>query len=151
MTRLRPEQVAGAIFQAASLPTLGPQSPWFVRLAAYTGRNDFVRRYGDSGEDEFAAAAARSPSGCLLMNGDLVKEKTKDNLFNASRRIAELAPDRRAGRRSRLPRRPDPPAHARGTGPLREPARRDQGQERKDRLTDLFWTLLNSTEFSWNH
>ena len=24
-------------------------------------------------------------------------------------------------------------------------------QERKDRLTDLFWTLLNTTEFSWNH
>jgi hypothetical protein len=26
-----------------------------------------------------------------------------------------------------------------------------KGQERQDRLTDLFWTLLNTTEFSWNH
>src|SRR5271166_7096105 len=34
MTRLRPEQVAGAVFQAASLGTLGPQSPWYVRFAA---------------------------------------------------------------------------------------------------------------------
>ena len=51
-------------YQAASLTTLGPQSPWFVRLAFHTGRNDFVRRYGDTGEDEFAAAAAPSPSAC---------------------------------------------------------------------------------------
>ena len=62
MTRLRPEQVAGALFQSASLTTLGPQSHWFIRLVTYTGRNDFVRRYGDTGEDEFDAAAARSPS-----------------------------------------------------------------------------------------
>ena len=23
--------------------------------------------------------------------------------------------------------------------------------DRKDRLTDLFWVLINTTEFSWNH
>ena len=34
LTRLRPEQVAGAVFQSASLATLGPQSHWFVRLVA---------------------------------------------------------------------------------------------------------------------
>jgi hypothetical protein len=26
-----------------------------------------------------------------------------------------------------------------------------QGERRTDRLSDLYWTLLNSTEFSWNH
>ena len=26
-----------------------------------------------------------------------------------------------------------------------------KGTERTRRMTDLFWTLLNSTEFSWNH
>ena len=25
------------------------------------------------------------------------------------------------------------------------------GKERKQRLSDLYWTLLNTTEFSWNH
>jgi len=25
------------------------------------------------------------------------------------------------------------------------------GRKRTDRLSDLYWTLLNSTEFSWNH
>ena len=57
------------------------------------GRNDFVRRYGDTGDDEFAVRAGTIPQRLLLMNGHLVREKTKDDLFNASRRIAELAPD----------------------------------------------------------
>jgi Protein of unknown function (DUF1549)/Protein of unknown function (DUF1553) len=151
LTRLRPEQVAGAIFQAASLATLGPQSPWFVRLATYTGRNDFVRRYGDSGEDEFAPAGGTIPQRLLFMNGDLVKEKTKDNLFNASRRIAELAPtDERAvevAYLSVLSRRPTTEEQTHFVNKLAG----TRGQERKDRLTDLFWTLLNATEFSWNH
>jgi hypothetical protein len=26
-----------------------------------------------------------------------------------------------------------------------------RGDERSRHMTDLFWTLLNATEFSWNH
>ena len=97
MTRLRPEQVAGAVFQAASLSTLGPQSHWFVRLVAYTGRNDFVQRYGDSGEDEFDARGGTIPQRLLLMNGDIVREKTQGRLCSPpSPSIAELAPTTRA-------------------------------------------------------
>jgi Protein of unknown function (DUF1549)/Protein of unknown function (DUF1553) len=151
MTRLRPEQVAGAIFQSATLGTLGPQSPWFVRFATYTGRNDFVRRYGDSGEDEFAPAGGTIPQRLLLMNGDLVREKTSDKLFNASRRIAELAPtDEKAvevAYLTVLTRRPTSEEQAHFVSRLAA----TKGQERKVRLTDLFWTLLNATEYSWNH
>jgi hypothetical protein len=151
LIRLRPEQVAGALFQSASLATLGPQSPWIVRLATYTGRNDFVRRYGDTGEDEFAATGGTIPQRLLLMNGELMKEKTKDGLFNASRRIAEQAPDDERAIEvaylTVLTRRPisEEVAH------FRPRLAGTKGQERKDRLTDLFWTLLNTTEFSWNH
>jgi hypothetical protein len=151
LTRLRPEQVAGAVYQAAALTTLGPQSPWYVRFALYTGRNEFVRRYGDTGEDEFASRGGTIPQRLLLMNGKLVGEKTKDDLFNASRRIADLAPDDERAVEiaylAVLTRRPlaEELAHfkARIGGP--------SGQDRRARLTDLFWTLLNSTEFSWNH
>ena len=113
LTRLRPDQVAGAVLQSASLPTLGPQSPWYVRLATYTGRNDFVRRYGDTGEDEFAPGGGTIPQRLLLMNGDIVTDKTR------GRTVQRVAADRRAGpRRSpggrgRLPHRADPPPHAR--------------------------------------
>ncbi len=151
MTRLRPEQVAGAIFQSASLTTLGPQSPWIVRLAFYTGRNEFVRRYGDTGEDEFAVRGGTIPQRLLLLNGQLVREKTKDDLFNASRRIAELAPDDHKAVEvaylTVLTRRPTSEELSHFVSRLAG----TKGQERKDRLTDLFWTLLNSTEFSWNH
>jgi hypothetical protein len=151
MTRLRPEQVAGALFQSASLTTLGSQSHWFVRLVFYTGRNDFVRRYGDTGEDEFEARAGTIPQRLLLMNGEIVRERIKDGLWSAATRIAQLAPDDRkaieAAYLAVLTRRPTEeesayfPARLAGTS----------GRARKDRLTDLYWALLNTTEFSWNH
>ena len=127
MTRLRPEQVAGALFQAASITTLGPQSHWVIRLISYTGRNDFVRRYGDTGEDEFDARGGTIPQRLLLMNGEIVREKIKDGFFNATTRIAELAPgDRQAVETAYLAvftRRPTP----RGVVVLRGKARRHQG------------------------
>jgi hypothetical protein len=151
MTRLRPDQVAGALFQAAALTTQGPHSPWFVRLASYTGRNDFVRRYGDTGEDEFDATAGTIPQRLLLMNGELVREKTKDGLFSASTRIATQAPtDAQAvevAYLAVLTRRPTPEESSYFLARLKG----IKGQERKEHLTDLYWTLLNTTEFSWNH
>ena len=151
LTRLRPEQVAGAVYQAATLSTLGPQSPWYVRFAIYTGRNEFVRRYGDTGEDEFASRGGTIPQRLLLMNGKLVSEKTKADLFNASRRIADLAPDDERAVEiaylAVLTRRPS----SEERDHFRTRIGGASGDDRRDRLTDLFWTLLNGTEFSWNH
>lgn len=151
MTRLRPEQVSGAVFQTSTLSTLGPQSPWVIRLLTYTGQNDFIKRYGDTGEDEFDARGGTIPQRLLLMNGDLVRDRTKDDLFNASTRIAELAPsDRKAidvAYMTILTRRPTDEESAYFIGRIAG----TKGQERKERLTDLSWTLVNTTEFSWNH
>jgi hypothetical protein len=151
MTRLRPEQVAGALFQAASLTTLGPQSHWVTRLFTYTGRNDFVRRYGDTGEDEFDARGGTIPQHLLLMNGEIVRSKVKSDFFNACTRIAELAPDDRQAVETAylavFTRRPTPEESSH----FAERLAGTKGAERKDRLTDLYWSLLNATEFSWNH
>ncbi len=151
MTRLRPEQVAGEIFQAASLTTLGPQSHWFARLIAYTGRNDFVKRYGDMGEDEFDARGGTIPQRLLLMNGDVVREQIKEGFFSATSRIAGLASDDaravEAAYLAVLTRRPSPEESTHFTGRLAGTS----GDDRKQRLSDLYWTLVNSTEFSWNH
>jgi hypothetical protein len=151
MTRLRPEQVAGALFQAGSNTTLGPQSHWFIRLVSYTGRNDFVRRYGDTGEDEFDARGGTIPQRLLLMNGDIVRERIKDGMSSATTRIAELAPDDRAAVEvaylSVFTRRPTPEESTHFMARLAG----IKGQERKERLTDLYWSLINTTEFSWNH
>ena len=151
LTRLRPEQVAGAIFQAGSNTTLGPQSHWVIRFFSYTGRNDFVRRYGDTGEDEFDARGGTIPQRLLLMNGDIVRERIKDGLFSATTRIAEMAPDDRAAVEiaylSVFTRRPDPEESSYFVARLAG----STGQQRKELLTDLYWSLINTTEFSWNH
>jgi Protein of unknown function (DUF1549)/Protein of unknown function (DUF1553) len=151
MTRLRPEQIAGALFQAASVTTLGPQSHWFIRLTTYTGRNDFVKRYGDSGEDEFDARSGTIPQRLLLMNGKVAKEKTAGGLLTASGQIAGLAPDDRTAIETAflavLTRRPTPAELTHFTARLDKA----KGDARKERLTDLFWALLNTTEFSWSH
>jgi hypothetical protein len=151
MTRLRPEQVAGSVFQAASLSTLDSQSHWFVRLTTYTGTNDFVKRYGDTGEDEFDARSGTIPQRLILLNGDLVREKTKDGLLAASTQIAQLAPDDAKAVEVAylvvLTRRPTRQESEHFVARLSGTT----GDPRKDLLTDLCWTLINTSEFSWNH
>ncbi len=151
LTRLRPDQVAGAIFQSGSLRTVGAQSHWFVRLVSYTGRNDFVRRYGDTGEDEFDGRGGTIPQRLLLSNGEVVREKTKDDFFAAASQIADLAPNDakavEAAFLAVLTRRPSPEEATHFATRLKATS----GKERKDRLADLYWSLLNTTEFSWNH
>jgi hypothetical protein len=151
MTRLRPEQIAGALFQVASVTTLGPQSHWFVRATTYTGRNDFVRRYGDSGEDEFDARSGTIPQRLVLMNGEIARQKTAGGLFTAAGQIASLAADDRAAIETAflavLTRRPTPDELTHFSLRLGKAT----GDARKERLGDLFWALLNTTEFSWSH
>ncbi|WP_165250435.1 DUF1549 domain-containing protein [Paludisphaera soli] len=151
MTRLRPEQVAGALAQSSSLTTMGPNSPWFARAIAYAEGNDFVRRYGDAGEDEFAPRGGTIPQRLLLMNGELVEKRTKPEMWNASKRIAGLAPtDEKAVELTYLAvltRRPTPEEAAHFAPRLAGTT----GDARSELIADLFWTLLNSAEFSWNH
>lgn len=151
LTRLRPEQVAGSLEQASSISTLGTRSSWVFRLIAQGERNDFITHYGDTGEDEFDHRAGTIPQRLLLMNGKLANESVGEGLFRASDRIAALAPTDRAAVEAAyltvLTRRPDPDEAALFEDRLRGSV----GKDRKQRLTDLCWTLVNTTEFSWNH
>lgn len=151
ITRLRPEQVAGAIFQSSTVSTIRSDSFWLVRLATFTGSNDFIRRHGDTGEDEFNARGGTIPQRLLLLNGDLVAEKTRKELFNAVARIADQAPDDDAAVEvaylTVLTRRPSPEEREHFRSKLKD----SRGDARAERLGDLVWSLLNSSEFSWNH
>ena len=93
LTRLRPEQVAGGVQQAASVATINAQSHLLVRLALYGQQNEFIKPYGDSGEDEFDGRTGTIPQRLLLMNGSLVHDKIAQSPFSASTRIAWMAPD----------------------------------------------------------
>jgi hypothetical protein len=152
LTRLRPEQVAGSLLQASSLTTIDAESNILVRIARAAQQGEFVRRYGDTGEDEFGAHGGTIPQRLLLMNGNVLKEKTKENLvLNASTRIAALAPDDakaiETAYLSILTRRPtdmESRHFANRLGGAKQ-------TQRNRRMEDVYWTLLNSSEFSWNH
>ncbi|MGH9677744.1 MAG: DUF1553 domain-containing protein, partial [Candidatus Acidiferrum sp.] len=150
LTRLRPEQVAGSILQAASVSTIDAESHIFVRLFRFGNEKDFVRRYGDSGEDEFAGRGGTIPQRLLMMNGKMMREKIADSPVNAATRIGWMsADDRRAVENAYLTvltRRPTAPEAGHFEAFLAE-AEMPRGQ----RMEDLYWALVNSTEFSWNH
>jgi hypothetical protein len=151
LTRLRPEQVAGSVQQATSLTTLNAETHILVRLFALGARNDFLKRYGDTGEDEFDNRTGTIPQRLLMMNGELIHDRTKEGLFTAASRIGMQARDDRSAVRiaylSVLSREPTAQEYAHfearlaGTG----------GTERGRCMEDFYWALLNSTEFSWNH
>jgi hypothetical protein len=152
LTRLRPEQTAGGLIQASSLTTIDAQSHIVFQLARYFQQNEFIKRYGDTGEDEFADRAGTIPQRLLMMNGELVEEKTKPNLLvNAATQIARLSStDEKAIETAYLAvltRRPSPTelhSFSQRLSGLR-------GDQRSECLQDIYWVLLNSTEFSWNH
>jgi len=151
LTRLRPEQVIGNVIQAASVTTIDQQSHVFTRLRRYFNERDFVKRYGDADDDSFAKSTSTIPQRLLVMNGDLVDGKAREELLNASSQIAMFAANDAAAVETAylaaLTRRPTPverdhfAARLAGAG----------GDARKRHLADLYWVLFNSTEISWNH
>ena len=152
LTRLRPEQMAGGVLQAASLTTIDADSHIIAQLQRFNEQNQFIQRYGDTGEDEFEGRAGTIAQRLLMMNGSLVKERTKpDPVWNASTRIAMLAPtDEKAIETtyltllSRLPSDAEREHFVKLLGGTK-------GDNRGECLEDLYWVLVNSTEFSWNH
>ena len=154
LTRLRPEQVAGAVMQSAALEPLDRSSHLLVRLMTSQGIFDFIRRHGDAGVDELDERGGTIPQRLLMMNGALVGSKTGGDLITAPAQIALLAPNDRLAVETAylaaLTRRPTPEEAAHFEAQL-DAAARAPGPGRKARMSDLAWTLLNATEFSWNH
>ena len=87
-----------------------------------------------------------------MMNGSLVKDRTKENLINnAATKIAQLSPTSEKAIETAylatLTRRPSRVEMEHFATRLDEA----QGDSRIECLEDLYWVLFNSTEFSWNH
>ena len=151
VTPLRPEQVAGSIIQAGTLQALDSSTHILQKLRRFGETRDFVKRYGDRGEDEFAEESGTIPQRLLLMNGKLVHERTEPNpVMNSSTRLANHAPSDAAtvdaAFLSVLSRYPNEKERSHFATLL-------DGQKKKEReraLADLYWSLINSTEFSWN-
>ena len=104
-----------------------------------------------AGPPEFNGRGGTIPQRLLLMNGNLVKEKTRDELFNAANLIAGLAPNDRAAVETAylivLTRTPTAPELTHFESRLAG----SKGKDRAHLLEDLYWALINVIEFSWNH
>ena len=151
LVQLRPDQVAGSISQACRLTAIDQKSFIFVQLKAFGDGQEFVKRFGDRGEDEFDSDPITITQRLLMMNGNMIAERTKvDLVATAGTRIARFI-DRdpqavEAVFLSVLNRYPTElereqfVAHLAGKGDARAQA-----------IADMTWSMLNTTEFSWNH
>jgi hypothetical protein len=151
VTPLRPEQVAGSVIQASSLSALDGSSHILDRLRRFGETREFLQRFGDPGESELIEHATTIPQRLLLMNGKLVEERTAPNpILSSSTRLAHYAPDDAHAIKSAflalLTRYPAETEAAHFSTLLEG----QTGDERERRMADLHWSLINSTEFSWN-
>jgi hypothetical protein len=151
LVRLRPEQMIGAMCQAASIKTIDRNSHLVTRFVRFFREQDFLKEYGDLGELELAERSGTIPQALLRMNGRFTREIGEASPFTAAGRLAGMAPTHKAAIETAflccLSRRPAPEELEFYLKDLTKP----EPVERAEVLEDLFWTLFNSPEFCWNH
>jgi hypothetical protein len=151
LIRLRPEQVVGSIRQSSTIQTADGDAHWFLRMIRLLQESDFVKEYGDLGENELADRGGTIPQRLLMLNGERAGEASGTGPLNATGRIALMAStDDRCIETAYLvclSRRPTPDESAH----FLEQLAGKTGDPRREAIEDLVWTLYNSTEFSWNH
>jgi len=152
LTQLRPEQVAASIHQSARIKAIDGNSSIIAKLELFGGVNDFTKAYGDRGDEEFTPQTVTIPQRLLVMNGSYVSEHVDNNpIANASSRIAMLAGDDKLAIEtaylSVLNRKPSGAELTAFCDRLHD----TRGDARSKAVGSLFWTLINSTEFQWNH
>ena len=151
MTRLRPEQLIGSMLQSSSIKTIDQNSHLLFRTMRFFREQDFVRDYGDLGPDELDRRAGTITQALLRMNGNLTKELIEANPFNSTGRVANFSDnDRECIDNSYLvclTRHPTADEMAFFENQLAEL----KDQQRTQAVVDLYWSLFNSLEFSWNH
>ena len=164
LVRLRPEQVIGSLFQAGHIRNIDQNSNPLIRVQKFGSENDFLNEYGDLGDDELLQQVGTIPQALLRMNGRFTADLSKVDMLTAANQILNLSPDDRAVVENSylacLCRRPTDeerrffmdglssgkPAEENESKTSKKPIR-----DRAEIMQDLFWTLFNSPEFSWNH
>lgn len=179
LVRLRPEQVIGSMFQAGSIRTIDQNSHPLICLMRLTNENDFLTEYGDLGDDELLQQVGTIPQSLLRMNGRFTREFTKTDpaaLTASSHILRYSGTDEQVIENcflaclSRRPTREETeffvkylayrfPDQSPNAAADPSPPQNELGVEvvpgevpnRHERVQDLYWSLFNSPEFSWNH
>jgi len=152
MIRLRPEQVIGSLLQAMNIKTGDQNSHLIQRFVRFVWGKDFVKLYGDLGNLELEGRGGTIPQRLLLLNGKFVHEATEAQPFSAAGRVAAFAPNDLACVETSylvcLSRLPTDRERAVFVDQLARSADKNQ---RLKHVQDLFWSLVNCTEFTWVH
>ncbi len=149
LIRLRPEQVIGAMLQSNKVHTIDQNSHVITRTMRYFRERDFVDAFGDFGVDELQEHAGTIPQALLRMNGQFARELTELSPLSAPGRIMAVSSTLQMlvenSYLACLTRRPSQPELDYFVNLLNET------NDKESVVQDLFWTLFNSPEFSWNH
>ncbi|MFO0944755.1 MAG: DUF1553 domain-containing protein [Planctomycetota bacterium] len=149
--RLRSDQLAGSILQSSQLQTMNGGEHWIFRFVAFIDRFNFVEEFGDRKDEELEPASGNLPQRLLMMNGNVVNDRGNRNLFSTFRRLSAFSPsDEKCVETAYLvclTRRPDPEELEKFSAMLKSTA----GKQREQVVADMLWSLVNSTEFAWNH
>ena len=112
---------------------------------------NFVNEYGDLGENELDEHPGTVPQALLRMNGEIPNDSLKSGFLSSSGRIAQYAGSDEVCLETCylvcLSRRPTPEEREHFL-PQLQSAKKEQ---RAQVVEDLYWSLFNSPEFSWNH
>lgn len=151
LNRLRPEQMIGAMLQSNSVKTIDQNSHLFTRAIRFFKEQDYLTEFGDPGEAELEQRTATITQTLLNMNGEFAREMSQPGVFATPGTLRQFSPTNNALLDNVfltcLTRRPTDAERTYFRGQLSErPKDADDAV-----LEDLFWTLYNSPEFSWNH
>lgn len=151
LTRLRPEQVIGAMLQSNSVKTIDQNSHLFARAVRFFRERDYVNEFGDPGDAELEQRAVTITQTLLNMNGDFAREMSETGIFVTPGVIRQFSPSRDALLENAyltcLTRRPTEAERQHFLPQLPEKSRSTDNAV----IEDLYWTLFNSPEFSWGH
>ncbi len=149
LTKIRPEQMAGTISQAASLSRLDDSSHILVQLVRFGEQNNFLTRFGDLGDDEFKKVSETVSQRLLLFNGEMINERLGSGglPFNSVAELNRLSPDN-----------PTLVTTLYNIVLTRDPTENELEYflpkfdlDRRSAIEDTFWVLVNSSESLWNH
>ena len=139
------------MLQASSIKTIDQNSHWVRRAIRFFQELNFVKEYGDLGDDELGEHSGTIPQALLRMNGEFAKDRSEGGPFSAPGRIAAIAPtDDECLDLCFLVCLTRHPTRDERTQLLPQ-LERTTGDARKNAVEDIFWTLYNSAEFNWGH
>jgi Protein of unknown function (DUF1549)/Protein of unknown function (DUF1553) len=155
MTRLRPEQLIGSILQSTSPRTIDQNSHLFVRTKRFFQENEFVKQYGDLGDNELDERSGTIAQALLRMNGKLASEALQAKDMSSASRITSFADtDEKCVEACYLVALSRRPTKAENDYFVPQFACAEKSGPKDARgqvVEDIFWSLFNSPEFSWNH